>query len=356
MRLYVLAILVPGAVAAGLAAHGCGSGEPPLEDYCGWIADPENCYRTFAEDIGDSCQFLSLTENAVPQTGSFLSREALDVCFLEEGGLVTFGTPPSLVAIPEGTPVEPTVFAFVNANGTPCGTGSFVNEFDFSIGVVGDVLPDAGTIPEEAVLGGTFTMTKTQGRETVTVTCPDAVETHFFDRLEITKCSEDYEAIQPRAELVVVPGGLTAAGETPMTPDPEARYGLITFRVYYPPVTGELKGADPVPVDYFRCIIPPAPKSCENQLPDPGETDIDCGGTFCTARCGDGQLCVTANDCQTGFTCDVKMGIKSCTAPGDASSSSASSASSSSSSSSSTATATAGGFAPSDGAGAAPSY
>ena len=44
----LLAAAFPFAGAA--AAHGC-SDEPPFESACQWLADPENCFREFHEDM-----------------------------------------------------------------------------------------------------------------------------------------------------------------------------------------------------------------------------------------------------------------------------------------------------------------
>lgn len=43
-----------------------------------------------------------------------------------------------------------------------------------------------------------------------------------------------------------------------------------------------------------------APNSCANGVQDPGETDVDCGGS-CVANCPAGGGCVTGADCQSGL-------------------------------------------------------
>jgi hypothetical protein len=50
--------------------------------------------------------------------------------------------------------------------------------------------------------------------------------------------------------------------------------------------------------------------SCLDGHIDGDETDIDCGGTKCTARCSQGQGCKALSDCQPGMYCD---GVYFCT-------------------------------------------
>jgi hypothetical protein len=46
--------------------------------------------------------------------------------------------------------------------------------------------------------------------------------------------------------------------------------------------------------------MPSAPSmSCKNGVQDPRESDVDCGG-ICPVKCGKGQRCDTALDCQSG--------------------------------------------------------
>jgi hypothetical protein len=42
--------------------------------------------------------------------------------------------------------------------------------------------------------------------------------------------------------------------------------------------------------------------ACFDQTIDSGETDVDCGGSICTARCGAGKMCTVDGDCANG-TC-----------------------------------------------------
>src|SRR5262245_32373789 len=45
-----------------------------------------------------------------------------------------------------------------------------------------------------------------------------------------------------------------------------------------------------------RAVDPPPPDRCANSIPDPGEADVDCGGT-CPQRCLARQRCVVDGDC-----------------------------------------------------------
>ncbi|MBI4701072.1 MAG: hypothetical protein HY744_07930 [Deltaproteobacteria bacterium] len=49
------------------------------------------------------------------------------------------------------------------------------------------------------------------------------------------------------------------------------------------------------------------PKSCINGAPDPGETDVDCGGEKCPS-CADGQKCQDPSDCQSKFCSEPGAG------------------------------------------------
>ncbi|MFM2152050.1 MAG: hypothetical protein RL199_485 [Pseudomonadota bacterium] len=51
------------------------------------------------------------------------------------------------------------------------------------------------------------------------------------------------------------------------------------------------------------------PASCLSGLADGSETDIDCGGGGCKARCASGKLCSTTSDCDTDLVC-LKSGTK----------------------------------------------
>ena len=335
MRRYVvpLLLLLPSAFAAIM--YGCGSGEPPIEDFCGWLADPTNCYREFGKDIRPNgileCTQLSLAENEVPQLGEFLTRDKLDTCILRSGGIIKFGTPPDLAALP---PTE-VAFDLVNTDLTMCGSVDYLAPDSFTLTINGSNVADAGPEAAKGVKGGTFKVTPMSpqpDRATTTAECPLDKESHYFDTLEDRKCPQ-YKAIEPRALLEVDTGGLDEDG------NPGGTWGAIKFWVYFPPVDGALENAKPDVIQMFSCAIPAAPDVCANGALDPGETDIDCGGSFCATRCCDMQKCISNSDCVSGV-CGLDKGVKKCVGPAkcpngedpsDASSSAATGSSSSSS-------------------------
>lgn len=279
-----------------ILGYGCGSDEPDIEDLCGWVGDPDNCYLKFAEDIGDRCGVAGLGNAPL---GSFLSRDSLDICILTEGGQVIFDPPLDLAELPP----EKIGFKMINTDGTECGSGEYKSEFSYTLTIEPDPVPDSGST-EGLVLGGTFQSKTVQGNDTLSTTCPSG-ESHFFDRLQITKCRE-YEAIVPQAEIEINAGGI----------DPIE--GFIKLRIFFPPTDGALENAQPNVVEYFQCAIPPAPKPCFNGVQDGGETDVDCGGNeeLCPTRCEEGQKCLETTDCATGTTCEFELGLKTCLASG----------------------------------------
>lgn len=65
-------------------------------------------------------------------------------------------------------------------------------------------------------------------------------------------------------------------------------------------VTRDCSGSDVCNVG--ACVAP----ACSNGALDPGETDVDCGGSDC-APCANGDGCTSGSDCQSGF-CEVGGG------------------------------------------------
>ena len=302
--LIAAAVVLP--IPLGLIAHGCGSGEPDIENLCGWLGDPDNCLSAFADDVGSTCGTLGL--GTAPQ-GSFLARDKLDVCILSAGGQVLFDPPLNVAQFP----VLKGAFKFVKADGNICGSASFSGStlstlYFMSLAVETTVVDggtDAGTDGGDPVVGGTFSVLSPEedGRETFDTVCPSG-ETHHFDRLSVSECRE-FEGLLPRAEFESNAGGILLDG-------------YVRFRLYFAPPDGELAGATPVPVEYFDCAIPGAPPTCVNGVQDAAETDVDCGGTdanptVCqTARCEEGQKCLEDTDCETGASCDFDLGLKKC--------------------------------------------
>jgi hypothetical protein len=281
------------AVSSGIVlGYGCES-PTQFDDLCGWLHDSGNCYRDFFIDVGARCGA------ADDKPGQFLTRDNLSLCILDQGGQILID-PPIDLNNPPPSNTDPFTFTFVNADATKCGTLTFSAEYDFSITINGDPPPaDGSDPPASAVAGGTFSMTGGKDTDILATSCPDG-STFTFDRLQVTRC-DDVEQILPHVQLDFNPGGIEQAG-------------VVRLYVYYPPQDGELANATPVPVNYFDCIIPPAPPPCQNGVKDGSETDIDCGGSFCSTKCQDGQSCINDGDCASNV-CGLVMGIKQCIGP-----------------------------------------
>lgn len=276
-------------------AYGCGT-PTEFDDLCGWVRDPNNCYRDFFVDVGVTCGAVGTTK-----IGQFASRDKLDLCVLNEGGQVMFEPPIDLANPPPGNP-EPISIKMINPDTTLCGVVTFRAKYDFTVSIEGDPIPeDQGdaALPEEFLVGGTFNMEGGKSTDSLAVTCPDS-SAFLFDRLQITRCTE-YEAILPHAEIDFSAGGIEQTG-------------VIRVNVFYPPQEGDLEDAQPTPINYAECFIPAAPPLCENGIKDGSETDVDCGGGFCSARCLDAQLCITNDDCES-MNCGLNMGIRMCAGP-----------------------------------------
>ena len=193
-------------------AYGCGT-PTEYDDLCGWVKDPNNCYRDFFVDVGVKCGATGQTK-----PGEFASRDTLDICILAEGGLVMFEPAIDLAAPPPNN-VEPIKIKLINPDTTECGAIEFRAKYDFSITIEGDPLPDAGVdasdLPEEFIQGGTFDMVGGKDTDTLAVTCPGG-SAFNFDRLQITRCSE-YEPILPHMEIDFSPGGIEQNGVIPVS-------------------------------------------------------------------------------------------------------------------------------------------
>lgn len=287
-------VLGAGMLSSGVfLGYGCDSATQ-FDDLCGWLADPQNCYREFFIDVGARCGAADV------KAGQFLARDKLDLCILTEGGQVVV-EPPIDLANPPPDNLEPITFKLINSDATECGKIEFGAKYDFSITINGDPPPaDGSDPPESAVEGGTFSMRGGDSSDILETSCPGSTGSFTFDRLQVTRCDQ-YEDILPHAEIDFNAGGIDQAG-------------VIRLYVYYPPQEGELSGAAPVPVNYFECIIPPAPQPCQNGVKDGSETDVDCGGSFCPTKCQDSQSCISDSDCASNV-CGLVMGIKMCIGP-----------------------------------------
>jgi hypothetical protein len=292
-----VALLPLGAVLSG----GCDS-PTQFDDFCGFLRDPENCFREFFIDVGARC---GVGEGV--QTGEFLARDKLDLCVLSQGGQVVFD-PAIDLAKPPPNNEAPLKVKIINVDATECGVVEFRAKYDFSVTINAAPLPpntDPADLPEEYVVGGTFDVEGGKASDTLNVTCPStnpdlfvgATESYTFNRLQLADC-EELQPVAPQAELEFNPGGVDVNG-------------VIRLFVFYPPIDGSLENASPVPINYYECVIPAAPPPCLNGIKDGAETDIDCGGSFCEARCFESQGCITNSDCAND-QCVLVNGLKQC--------------------------------------------
>ena len=302
----IAALTAITATTLGVLGGGCDS-PTQFDDFCGWIRDEENCYRDFFIDIGTKCG-----STPTNRSGSFLSRGKLDLCVLTEGGQVVFDPPISLETPPPSN-TEPIKVKIINPDATLCGEIEFRAQYDFSITIQPDPVPDGvevSELGEEYIVGGKFSMTGGKSSDALSVTCapnlsvvegaPTSTETFLFDRLQLADC-EDVQAIAPQAELEFNAGGIEING-------------VVRLYITYPPIEGEVDGANPLVLNYYECIIPGELPLCENGVQDGAETDIDCGGGFCADRCEDSQKCISNDDCLSD-TCTLQEGLKKCVGP-----------------------------------------
>lgn len=364
-RLLFVVALVP--LAAAVSAHGCSS-EPPFESACAWLADPENCFREFREDMlttaSKDCHFEGDAptevgaDSANPKgvaNGVFLKRAALDVCIINGGGSVVFDPPidPTMYPLdPLATPPTYTI-KLMRGDATECGVASYTSPHGFSITL--DAPPDAGTtavgqtdaaapaatIDSDDKDGGvpypygTYAQVIGAGRDAYDVMCPSG-EAHHFNLNEIvgplaadgvthvSGCS-GFAAVNPQARLQIDPGGVDVNG-------------AVSFAINFPPTSSagaadtyldqthlhDAVSVQPDTVVYFNCAVPAAPESCLNGVKDLAETDVDCGGpqipsldptAACPIRCTDGQMCQCNADCEGNAPCvaNPDTGIRQCT-------------------------------------------
>jgi hypothetical protein len=363
----VLAVLV---LPAGTPAiHGC-SDELPFESACRWLADPENCFREFHEDMvaargpdnlnGDCRTYPPFPVSTWPteasqagpgvSNGAFQSRAKLDTCILTAGGMVTVNPPIDLTMYPPTGDAGPVMYtlSFVNPDGNECGHASYTSPYSFSITI--DAPPDAGmtamadgSVNESAALVdagpqmddtgtpipfGTYTQVNPPGRDAFDVTCPSGEAHHFtLDEINVTNPNAGlcprFAGIVPSASLQLFLGGVDVQG-------------ALSFAIVYPPwpTSGSEAYPDAGPpldgdrVVYFNCSIPAALETCMDGVKDGNETDLDCGGPqlpsvlycgTCPARCQVMQQCICDGDCDEHLVCAVNTmsGMRQCT-PQDA--------------------------------------
>ncbi|KYF61002.1 hypothetical protein [Sorangium cellulosum] len=329
MRRYVLlaaAVAPLLAVTAAVSVPGCGE---EFENICVFLDDSSSCYHKFRVDTSDQCW----PSNESSPSGTFASRETLDVCFLDGGGQIVFDPPLDITAFP------PTSVAFkrLDAQATECGSVTLSGEFSYSVTVqvpctAEDV--DAGAkecadadTDSTSKIGRTIALATPEGRDTLDVSCADGTS-HHFNRADIQECADrGQDKLQPRAVLEASPGNQPPPEADPAAPETVETYGgFIKLSIHYPQsgATVEVKENDkivkqvsegPAVIEYFNCRIPPPAPICANGQKDGLETDVDCGGTLCGRRCDDGQSCAVNGDC-AGMPCALdSSGFLKCQAP-----------------------------------------
>jgi hypothetical protein len=345
-----LPLSIATVLAASAAAPGCGSDEPPIDDVCDWIRDPANCYRTLHDETQTRCGATfddlaaSDVKNSEPK-GSFLQRDALDVCVLENGGQVQFDQLPTL----DQFPVTSLAFTRLDRRSEPCAQITYKNDANISVTLFPctntpqDVFPVCfdnltGTDSvsgygrdHEAVVGGAYSSASEEGRDIYNVTCPanadGEVKTYRFNLYESGKCT-GYTQYLPHVEIDSDPGGTPPPWTT--ADELEQYVGWVRFRLNYPSLGTEplVEGGDPDVIQYFNCTIPPQ-NPCDDGIKDFFESDVDCGGPpggvpapevpgeivqFSCDRCEIGQICGCTADCKEGLcVLDGVTGFNKCT-------------------------------------------
>ncbi|EYF03446.1 Hypothetical protein CAP_5553 [Chondromyces apiculatus DSM 436] len=331
---------------------GCSSSND-LSDICGWLRDPQGCYRTLFDDVRTRCGAVyddasAADEEFSPPRGRFVTRNTLDTCVLthpdtgEVTGQVRFDTAPALTEFPlQGLQVTR-----LDARNEPCSSMTITSAFNFSLkfypctedpsddppvckdAFSGETsLSGVGKDPN-AVVGGEFSVTTEEGRDIYLTTCPDGQQ-YRFNRFESVKC-DGYDQLLPHAEIDSDAGGTAP----PWIEDIKPYEGWIRLRLTYPPYEGELQGAEPTVIQYVNCTIP-FQDPCFDGMKNYYETDLDCGGPFvgespnnqpgappvarACPRCDTGMICETDDDCDTseGVQCldDPTSGFKRCKKP-----------------------------------------
>ncbi|WP_437707651.1 hypothetical protein WMF45_27920 [Sorangium sp. So ce448] len=314
MRRYVLlaaAVAPILAVTAAVSMPGCSE---EFENICAFLDDPDSCYHAFQSETATGCW----TPGEKGPSGSFASRDKLDVCFLDGGGQIVFDPALDITAFPP----KSIALKRLDALAAECGSITYSGEFSYSVTVKvpctgadidagAEECEDAGA-DNNSTIGRTLTLTTPEGRSTLDVSCPGG-KSHHFNRVDIQECAnEGQDRLQPRAVLE------TSAGNQPPpqpsldagTTDTGLYEGSVKLSVHYPPGDSivevvkdgkKIKEATkkPVVVEYFNCRIPAPAPLCLNGQKDGLETDIDCGGTVCEKQCDEGQSCARPDDCST---------------------------------------------------------
>lgn len=306
-RAISVALLVTPAVLFG-GLHGCGETSTASEDICNWLGDSNSCLARFANDVGTQCgrTFTSGSDAVADASGFFADRADLSICVLNAGGQVIFDPPLDVTMFP----VTSVAFTELDKKAAECGKGSASGGRTYSITINPVDVNDAGATTEadggplaDSIVGGTFSSaTSDGGAVSFDVSCPGGQESHHFNSSTASLKCPEFVPFLPQAIIDSSPG----IAETAST---SGQSGFVRLRLVYPP-ENPAAGADPRVIEYFNCLVPPAP--CLDGTKNGDETDIDCGGS-CSAKCADGQGCNVAADCQSG-NCGLNGGLQQCLA------------------------------------------
>ncbi|WP_437507180.1 hypothetical protein [Sorangium sp. So ce1099] len=286
-------------------------GEYVAEDVCLFLEDPNNCYSSFQLDVAARCGALGIGDGP---TGSFASRDTLDVCFLDRGGQVVFDPPLDIAAFPP----ESASFRILDDQAQECGQFKYSGDFNYSVIINSCGEPDLPNCESEldesnetaSVQGGKLIVASSEDNDELTLTCTDG-QVHQFDLRHIDIMCRGYDQLIPRAEIESSPGNMPPPRTDPADPEVQKFAGFIRFRVSYAePIESDVSSTNTV--EYFNCLIPAPTPICYNGKRDNFETDVDCGGSLCDRRCGDGQDCGSSSDCMSG-DCQLNNGSLKCT-------------------------------------------
>ncbi len=277
---------------------------------------------------------------------------------MNAGGTVIFDPPLDVTTFPPAS----VAFTITDNQGETCGNGSYSGEFNYSVTIEKiDLNEDGcdnnwtGTKLADDITGGTFAVSQEPGRAAFNVSCPNDGGNFNFSTYNVSNAVANSDGdlapgtcpscapLLPRAEFVSSPGVASLVSAN-------SKAGYVRLRVYYPatPETSdtssttvtecsssssssasttsassssggatrndaqcELGDQPNYIVEYFSCSIPAPPSPCEDEVKNNDETDVDCGGSTCAARCAAGLACKDGTDCQSS-TCSLNAGVLQC--------------------------------------------
>lgn len=298
MRFRHLFLLPPLALALFATSFGGCNQEEEVDNLCLFLKDTKSCYQEFLTTIGTQCTMETADPN---YAGDFSSPYMLDSC------AYSGNTPPDGVVtqVTFDPPIDMTKLssytggiATLSINGTQCGTIEFDENDKVAVALdVYPILPDPDVPCETSgtqFCGSSYSNAPfipenpNQSTTLMKTTCPDGT-TFTFDRLQVEQQCPDQAGLVPKAKLVIMPNGVEKAGS-------------LTLSVKY---------STDVTRTYVKCNIPPQPLPCANGIKDGLETDVDCGGGSCVAKCALDSTCLKNEDC-VSMNCQVVDGIKKC--------------------------------------------